>query len=154
LVITQRDRALLTGTLSDGTFFDFVLFSGITGFDGFEDNATLRLTLVYAPGDANLDGIVNIFDLNLISSNWDTAGPQGDANSDGTVNIFDINLISAHWNQHGPAAPGGGGAAGGAVSAPAVPEPASIALLALAAPFLGRGAIRRNARRKSARHGR
>ena len=48
-------------------------------------------------GDINLDGTVNIFDINNVSSNWGTAGPQGDANGDGTVNIFDINLISSNW---------------------------------------------------------
>ena len=70
-------------------------------------------------GDINLDGTVNIFDINSVSSNWNTAGPQGDANGDGAVNIFDINLISANWH-----------ATGG--SAAAVPEPAtwSLALLA------------------------
>ena len=48
-------------------------------------------------GDINLDGTVNIFDINSVSSNWSTAGPQGDANGDGIVNIFDINLISSNW---------------------------------------------------------
>jgi len=49
------------------------------------------------PSDVNHDGIVNIFDINLVSSNW--GGTElGDANGDATVNIFDINLISAHWD--------------------------------------------------------
>ena len=43
----------------------------------------------------NLDGTVNIFDINLVSAHWGEAGPAGDANGDGVVNIFDINLISA-----------------------------------------------------------
>jgi len=58
-------------------------------------------------GDGNNDGVVNIFDVNIVSSNWGTAGPAGDVNHDGTVNIFDINLISANWT------PPGGGAEGG-----------------------------------------
>ena len=66
-------------------------------------------------GDINLDGTVNIFDVNSVSSNWGTAGPQGDANGDGTVNIFDVNLISCNW-----------GATGG--GATAVPEPATLIL--------------------------
>ena len=79
-----------------------------------------HLTLTVMPtidGDANLDGTVNIFDINLVSTNWGTAGPQGDVNCDGTVNIFDINLISANW---------------GAGSSQAVPEPSSVALAAFA----------------------
>jgi len=47
--------------------------------------------------DVNMDGVVNIFDINLVSSNWNGPGPAGDANKDGIVNIFDINLISANW---------------------------------------------------------
>ncbi len=48
-------------------------------------------------GDANFDGVVDIFDINQVSSHWSEAGPAGDANFDGTVDIFDINLISSHW---------------------------------------------------------
>jgi len=66
--------------------------------------------------DVNMDGVVNIFDINLVSSNWGGTGPAGDANKDGTVNIFDINLISANWTQAGAAS--------------AVPEPGSLALAA------------------------
>jgi hypothetical protein len=88
-------------------------------------------------GDINLDGIVDIFDINSVSSNWSTAGPQGDANGDGIVNIFDINLISSNW-----------GATGGAT---AVPEPAAFLLalpaaLALAAVGRRRGVAKRLAR--------
>lgn len=48
--------------------------------------------------DANYDGSVNIFDVNLVSSNWGTAGPVGDVNGDGSVGIHDANLIAASWN--------------------------------------------------------
>lgn len=68
------------------------------------------------PGDVNFDGVVNIFDINLVSANWGGTGPTGDANKDGTVNIFDINLVSANWTPTGGAA---------------VPEPSTIVLLAL-----------------------
>jgi hypothetical protein len=69
------------------------------------------------PGDANHDRTVNIFDVNLVSSNWNTTGPNGDVNYDGTVNIFDINLISSNWS---PPQPGG---------STAVPEPSTWLLL-------------------------
>jgi len=72
--------------------------------------------------DVNSDNSINIFDINLISSNWGTPGPAGDANLDGVVNIFDINLVSANWT------PTGAGS-----TATAVPEPASWVLLALGA---------------------
>jgi Concanavalin A-like lectin/glucanases superfamily/Dockerin type I domain len=68
------------------------------------------------PGDVNFDGVVNIFDVNVVSAHWNEAGPAGDANSDGVVDIFDINLISSHWTAGGSAA---------------VPEPASFLLAAM-----------------------
>ena len=71
-------------------------------------------------GDINLDGTVNIFDINSVSLNWNTAGPQGDANGDGIVDIFDVNLISGNWT------PTGGGAT-------VVPEPSAIVLALVAA---------------------
>ena len=82
----------------------------------FTPNSLVLKALPAVPGDINLDGTVNIFDINAVSSNWNTAGPQGDANGDGTVNIFDVNVVSSNW----------GATNGGST---AVPEP-SAALLA------------------------
>ena len=79
-------------------------------------------------GDVNNDGLVNIFDINMVSANWSPKPHAdlyaGDANNDGVVNIFDINNISSNW------APGG---------ATAVPEPSTFLLAALGgvAVFLG-----------------
>jgi len=80
-------------------------------------------------GDVNYDGVVNIFDINLVSSHWNESGPTADANADGIVNIFDINLISANWT------PADGSA---------VPEPASLILAAIG--VFGFVALRRRLR--------
>lgn len=70
------------------------------------------------PGDVNFDGVVNIFDVNFVSTHWGESGPKGDANGDGVVDIFDVNLISANWTaEHGSAA---------------VPEPSTVALALIA----------------------
>lgn len=69
-------------------------------------------------GDVNRDGVVNIFDVNLVSSRWGELGPTGDANGDMAVNIFDINLISSNWTPTGSSA---------------VPEPATWGLALFAA---------------------
>jgi hypothetical protein len=82
-------------------------------------------------GDANDDHVVNIFDINVISSNWNTAGPNGDVNYDGTVNIFDVNYVSSHWANTLPG------------SAAAVPEPSSVALLAIGLIVGGAAVCRR-----------
>ncbi len=73
-------------------------------------------------GDVNHDGLVNIFDVNLISAHWGESGPLGDANQDGIVDIFDVNLVSANWTTSG----GGGGASGpGESEGPYAPAPAA-----------------------------
>ena len=87
---------------------------------------------VPAMPDLNMDGIVNIFDINLVSSNWGGPGPAGDANKDGTVNIFDINLISANWTSG--AAP---------VPEPTSIVPSTIGLLGVAALGWRRRLLRR-----------
>jgi hypothetical protein len=89
------------------------------------------------PGDVNFDGVVNIFDINLISSNWNTAGPTGDANHDDIVNIFDINLVSANWRP-----------TGGANGSP-VPEPSACVLLTLGAACMAAGARARRSNRRN-----
>jgi hypothetical protein len=68
-------------------------------------------------GDLNVDGWVDIFDVGIVSDNWDETGEPGipgDANFDGSVDIFDVGTISDHWS------PNTGGAS--------VPEPSSVVL--------------------------
>jgi len=57
-------------------------------------------------GDANYDGVVDIFDTTTIStkygknegdSGWDY---KADINPDRTIDIYDIVLVSAHWSQY------------------------------------------------------
>jgi T5SS/PEP-CTERM-associated repeat protein len=96
----------------------------------FTPNSLVLKALPAVSGDINLDGTVNIFDINSVSANWGTAGPQGDANGDGIVNIFDINLISSNW---------------GATGVTAVPEPAGLTIAALAT-LCGVAAFRRQLR--------
>jgi len=97
----------------------FALTSSDVGAFGMNTPAYFAmddLNVTRVLGDVNFDNAVNIFDINLVSSHWDGAGPAGDANGDGAVNIFDINIISANWGE----------SAGGVAAA--VPEPSSAAL--------------------------
>ncbi|MEZ6190613.1 MAG: hypothetical protein R3C45_04900 [Phycisphaerales bacterium] len=78
-------------------------------------------------GDLNGDGFVGIADLNIVLGNWNqnvTPGDPllGDPTGDGFVGIEDLNKVLGNWN------------AGTPPSANAVPEPATLSLLALAAP--------------------
>ena len=106
------NTGLITGT---GQYDD--------GPDGLADglrayilDASALVALVPKPGDVNFDGVVDIFDINLVSAHWGESGPTADANGDGAINIFDINLISANWTPSGGAA--------------AVPEPSTSVLFA------------------------
>jgi uncharacterized protein (TIGR03790 family) len=79
-------------------------------------------------GDINLDGTVNGADFNTILSNYNKSGmdwTQGDMNGDGVVNGADLNIVLANF-----------GAISGTSVARAVPEPAVLGMLGLAAPFL------------------
>jgi len=75
------------------------------------------------PGDANLDGKVNVQDLSILATNWmkdPAVWAEGNFNSDTIVNVQDLSILATNWT---------GGAA-------AVPEPASLALLGLGAVAL------------------
>jgi len=89
----------------------------LVGSMRFDNIITANENLIQRP-DVNYDAVVNIFDINEVSSNWNLIGAPGmlgDANLDGTVNIFDINMISANWTP----------------TSTAVPEPATWVLLSL-----------------------
>ena len=78
------------------------------------------------PGDANLDGKVDINDLTIVLSNYNGTGmtwAHGDFVGDGTVDINDLTIVLTNYNRSlGSAAAG---------MAP-VPEPAAIVLAAAA----------------------
>jgi hypothetical protein len=48
-------------------------------------------------GDLNADNIVNIFDLSIMLSKYNTNNAAADLNSDGTVNIFDLSILLSHY---------------------------------------------------------
>lgn len=57
--------------------------------------------LTLRAGDANGDCTVNVFDLVLISTNYNPSGPvsnpSADINGDNTVNLFDLVLVSSNY---------------------------------------------------------
>ena len=52
------------------------------------------------PGDANLDGQVNVNDLLMVINAWGgivPGGPPSDFNNDGVVNVNDLLIVINHW---------------------------------------------------------
>jgi hypothetical protein len=90
-------------------------------------------------GDANLDGKINIDDYGRIDSNVGFNGTvhgwyNGDFNYDGAINIDDYGIIDSNIGIQGPPIPTEG--TGAAITgASAVPEPASLGSLFVAAAF-------------------
>jgi hypothetical protein len=93
----------------------------------------VRFTL---PGDANLDGAVNVADLGALATSYGTSAgaiwSQGDANGDGAVDVGDLGLLATTYGQ----SIGGGAAAMSGVatvtaSSAAVPEPGLIGVIGI-----------------------
>lgn len=54
-------------------------------------------TVTLKPGDLNGDNLVDITDLSILLSNWNTTNAVADINKDGTVNIFDLSILLSHY---------------------------------------------------------
>ena len=83
--------------------------------------AAVEAVAAHEPGDANLDGQVDVNDLTIVLANFGQTGMfwgQGDFNGDGTVDINDLTIVLANF-----------GASYGAGNIKAVPEPSTIAIL-------------------------
>lgn len=125
-VIVQRS-GVLAGTLADGSIVAYDL--GATDNGGFTAESSLTVNLV-RPGDANTDGFVGVADLDLLLANWgDSVTPfdyrSGDFSGDGLVGQADLDLLTANFGTGTP--PGG-----------TIPEPGTLALIAIAAGFIRR----------------
>jgi autotransporter-associated beta strand protein len=91
-------------------------------------------------GDVNLDGQVDVGDLGVLATNWQTIQPWsgGDFDYNGSVDVNDLGLLATNW-QAGVGTPLGPsfGEAAAALGLPssAVPEPTTLALLGFALPW-------------------
>ena len=98
-------------------------------------NADEVAALAYRlPGDANIDGKVDDEDAATMASNWlsaDATWAMGDFTGDGIINESDATVLAANWQT------GAGGSA-------SVPEPSTLAIIALGCLVLiGRRSLRK-----------
>ena len=75
----------------------------IAGFGTDAASHTNQAFVIYAamPGDANLDGKVDINDLTIVLAHYNQTGmtwTQGEFTGSGTVNINDLTIVLAHYN--------------------------------------------------------
>ena len=84
---------------------------------GYFDSAGGPATLM---ADFNNDGVIDDLDLTILATHWQQAGvhADGDATGDGFIDDLDLTALALEW-------PGGG------LDVSAVPEPATLSLLAI-----------------------
>jgi len=109
---------------------DGLLAQGGTNYVGYAGS----ITKTAIPGDANLNGVVNITDFGTWQTNNGMAGfwQNADFNGTGAVNITDFGIWQT--NNGMSATPPGGGAAG--LASAGVPEPTSAVLMLMAGTLL------------------
>jgi autotransporter-associated beta strand protein len=114
---------------------------------GWKDDSVAKQVLVKRTwyGDADLNGLVDVADLGILASNWQTSQIWigGDFDYSGMVDVNDLGLLASNW-QAGVGAPLGAGSLAEALASlglpsASVPEPAMLGVTMVGAL----GALRR-----------
>lgn len=100
---------LYTVTLPGGTAADEAGNALDADNDGAAGGDYLAAFVHAIPGDANLDGNVDLTDLATLASHYNQSGLDwmaGDFSGDGTVGLVDLSILASQWgNQRQPAPP-------------------------------------------------
>ena len=165
----------ITGTLINATFALAPLFTDSDDPDTTDDHLILRASV---PGDLNFDNKVSIADLSTFALNFNTTLPGaglynettntnswqlGDFNTDGAVTVADLSLLALNFgfDATDPANPVPGTGDGLTFAAAArmigidptaIPEPATLAVLAPALLLLTNTNPRKSALRRPQKH--
>jgi len=104
--MTATHSVALTGLAANTTYHYRVISKDAAGnatTSGDFTFTTTGSTTTPKSGDVNNDGMVDIYDLSIISTNWlkpsGATFAQGDLNSDGTVDIYDLSILSTNWSK-------------------------------------------------------
>jgi hypothetical protein len=97
-------------------------------------------------GDADLNGAVDVADLGILASNWQTAGTwiRGDFDNSGFIDVADLGILASNWqagDSHAPTGPPpsfSDALASVGLGAVTVPEPGGAILILALLPALRR----------------
>ncbi|HEY7086896.1 MAG TPA: dockerin type I domain-containing protein, partial [Tepidisphaeraceae bacterium] len=110
----------------DLTVFNDTGFAGLS-FDKSYKSTSLSLVASAVGGDANLDGMIDVNDLDLLAQHWQASGNWlgGDFNGDGMVDATDLGILATHWQ-------GDASSLQTALQGISLPEPGVLSLIVLA----------------------
>jgi hypothetical protein len=140
--LQEFDKVMTWGT-REGTF------DSVTGQQAAPDRFYAPIyraneldLVVTIPGDANLDGMVDVTDLGILATTFNDTGTtwtEGDFSLDNQTNVTDLGLLATNYNRSIVASGMAGPSFEQAMAMPqfanlaaALPEPAALALLGLA----------------------
>jgi len=90
--------------VAEGTYTIRAEASVLFGETDIADNSLIDGTVeLKRPGDANDDGIVNVYDLNIVAKALGTSvgdpdyDLRADFNSDGTIDDIDVEILQLYW---------------------------------------------------------
>lgn len=97
------------GLLADANYRLTLPAGVVTDLAGNLSNAPHALDFFVLAGDANRDRAVDITDLGILATNWQTSGKtfaDGDFSYDGVVDITDLGILATNWQKSQPAPSG------------------------------------------------
>lgn len=103
--VTRNGSQVYSGTalsfndtgLTDGTSYNYT----VVAFDAKGNTSSAASftasTKTKKIGDLNNDNVVNVYDLSILLTNFNTTNPIGDLTSDGKVDVYDLSVLLTNW---------------------------------------------------------
>jgi hypothetical protein len=92
--------ALTPSILPKGNYRATISSSGVTDVAGNGVAGNTSVDFFFMPGDANHDRTVDVSDLGILATNWQSSGKHfsdGDFNYDGLVDVSDLGILATNW---------------------------------------------------------